>query len=115
MKEAEYSTVRKIRFLLKQIHIHPAYMLGPIFLSLLTAAFEGIGIGLLVPILTGFLQKNFSFIIDAPYIGRVMHLLPESILANDRILFGILLGGFVGIIITKNIPRINYMIIFRIN
>ena len=105
MKEAELSTVGKLCYVLRRINIHPMYLLGPIALSILTAAFDGIGLGLLIPILTGFREKNFQFIIDAPYIGPVMQFLPDSILADDRALFGILLSGFVAIIIMKNCLR----------
>lgn len=61
--------------------------------------------GLLIPILTGFLQKNFAFIKEAPYIGIVIMLLPSWILQSDRWLFGVLLSGFVAIIICKNLLR----------
>jgi len=102
MKESEFSTVGKIWYVLKQINIHPAYLLGPILLSMITAALEGVSLGLLIPILTGFLDRNFAFLIDAPYIGTVFNKLPSHILNDDKMLFGILLGGFVGMIIIKN-------------
>jgi len=112
MKETEYSNISKIWHLLKLIHVHPMYLCGSILLSLLTAVFEGVGIGLLIPILTGFLQKNFSFIIEAPYIGPVIQMLPESVLSDDRILFGVLLWSFVAIIVLKNIFR--YMTVLSV-
>ena len=92
-------------FLLKQMRIKPAYLLVPIGLSLLSAVFEGVGMSLLIPILNGFLQKSFSFISEAPVIGRAFNLLPEHIQANDRMLFGIMLGGFVVVYITKTVTR----------
>ncbi len=92
-------------FLLKQMHIKPIYLAIPIGLSLLSAVFEGAGMGLLIPILNGFLQKSFAFIADAPIIGKVFTALPEHIQTNDRMLFGILLAGFVVVYITKTVTR----------
>ena len=92
-------------YLLRRIHISPAYLLIPISLSLLSAAFEGAGISLLIPILNGFLQQNFSFVREAPYIGSVVNLLPDSVLGSDRVLFAVMLGGFITIYTLKNILR----------
>lgn len=61
--------------------------------------------GLLIPILTGFLQKNFAFIKEAPYIGDFIMMLPASVLNNDRNIFGVLLSGFIAAFILKNILR----------
>jgi len=99
------SVIGKILRLLREIHIHPAYLLIPISLSLCTAAFEGMGMGLLIPILNGFLQKSFAFILNAPYIGPLAQKLPSSFLQNDRLIFGVLLAGFIGVVIIKNIFR----------
>ena len=87
------------------MHIKPIYLAVPIGLSLLSAVFEGAGMGLLIPILNGFLQKSFAFIADAPIIGKIFMALPEHIQSNDRMLFGILLGGFVVVYITKTVTR----------
>ncbi|MDD4628518.1 MAG: ABC transporter ATP-binding protein [Candidatus Peribacteraceae bacterium] len=97
--------IGKILRLLREIRIHPAYLLIPITLSLCTAAFEGIGMGLLIPILNGFLQKSFAFLLSAPYIGPLAQKLPASFLNNDRLLFGLLLAGFIVVFILKNIFR----------
>ena len=99
------SAIGKLLFLLRGIHIHPAYLLIPIALSLLSAVFEGAGLGLLIPILNGFLQKSFSFVTDVPVLGSLLGLLPESILRNDQLLFGFLLSAFVVMYILKNILR----------
>ena len=99
------SVIGKILRLLREIRIHPAYLLIPISLSLCTAAFEGMGMGLLIPILNGFLQKSFTFILNAPYIGPLAQKLPSSFLQNDRLIFGVLLAGFIGVVIIKNIFR----------
>lgn len=101
----ECSAIRKILFLLRGIHLPLCYIVLPVLLGLAAAAFEGVGVGLLIPILNGFLQKSFAFVIDAPYIGPVFHLLPESILQNDRLLFGVFLAVFVVLYILRSILR----------
>ncbi|MDP7247789.1 MAG: ABC transporter ATP-binding protein, partial [Candidatus Peribacteraceae bacterium] len=105
MEAQDRSVAGKMMFLLKQMHIKPIYLAVPIGLSLLSAVFEGAGMGLLIPILNGFLQKSFAFIADAPIIGKIFMALPEHIQSNDRMLFGILLGGFVVVYITKTVTR----------
>lgn len=92
-------------YLLSKIHINPAYLLIPICLSILSAMLEGVGIGLLVPILNGFLQQSFTFLIDMPVIGTLLQYLPESILENDKMLFGVLITGFICLYILKNIIK----------
>ncbi|MDD3896369.1 MAG: ABC transporter ATP-binding protein [Candidatus Peribacteraceae bacterium] len=103
MRTKEQSIYGKMLYLLRQIHIHPAYLLIPISLSIVSALLEGVGIGLLIPILNGFLQQNFAFLLEMPVIGGVFQRLPEPILANDKMLFGILLTGFISLYIAKNI------------
>ena len=88
-----------------KIHIHPLYLLVPITLSIIAAVFEGITMGLLIPILNGFFQKSFTFIHDIPVLGRAVQYLPEDIFSNDRMVFGVLLGGLVCLYIIKNIVR----------
>lgn len=61
--------------------------------------------GLLIPILNGFIQKSFAFINNAPVIGRFFAQLPTSIQQNDRLLFGVLLTSFICIYILKDILR----------
>ncbi len=101
----ERSNVARIFQLLRWIGIQPVYLTIPLALAIISALFEGAGMGLLIPLLNGFLQKSFSFITDAPYIGPIMHKLPSSILENDRLLFGVLLAGFIAIQVLKNLFR----------
>lgn len=99
------TNVGKALFLLKGIHIHPAYLLIPLTLSLLAAAFEGVGMGLLIPILNGFLSKSFGFATGIPILGTLLQKLPQSFLQNDRLLFMVFLGGFITIYVLKNTLR----------
>lgn len=105
MPKSERTNVGKTLYLLQRIRIHPAYLLIPLFFTLLAAAFEGIAMGLLVPMLNGFLGKSFLFATDIPVLGKALRLLPPVILENDRLLFVVFLGGFIAIYVIKNILR----------
>lgn len=99
------STVGKLFRLLREINIHPRLLTIPILLSLIAAALEGAGMGLLIPLLNGFLQKNFTFLKDLPMVGNVLRFFPEWIVADDRMLFATLLGGFMVIYLLRNVFR----------
>ncbi len=105
MATKELTTVQQIFFLLRRIHMHWGYFLIPTFLFLIVASLEGVGMGLLIPILHGFLQKDYSFIKDIPGIATVLSFLPGNLDLDDRMLFVILMGSFVVVILLKNILR----------
>ena len=101
----ETENIGKILKLLKLIKVSPLYLLIPIALSLGAAAFEGVSVGLLIPLLSGFLTKDFSFIKQIPVLKDVIGFMPSGILESDKALFGVLIGIFVGAVILKNILR----------
>lgn len=105
MKDKPRTSIGKIFYLLQKIHIRWIHFAVPVVLGIFAAAFEGISLGLLIPILNGFLQKSFSFALDAPIIGPILAKLPPSILENDRLLFVVFMGMFVVAYILKNILR----------
>jgi len=105
MSSKERSVIAQVFALLRQIGIPPFYLAFPILLSLLTAAVEGASMGLLIPLLNGFLEKNFSFAKDVPLIGSLVAKLPSAILTSDRLLFATMLGGFIGLFLLKNVLR----------
>jgi ABC-type multidrug transport system fused ATPase/permease subunit len=105
MAQKPLTSIGKFLFLLRAIHMRPVYMLIPISIGIVASAFEGAGVGLLVPILNGFVHKSFAFITDAPIIGPLAKKLPPEILQNDRLVFGVLLGAFVTIYLLKNILK----------
>ncbi|MFH1443928.1 MAG: ABC transporter ATP-binding protein [Candidatus Peregrinibacteria bacterium] len=105
MPKSERTNVGKTLLLLREIHIHPAFLLIPLSFTLFAAAFEGMGMGLLIPILNGFLNKSFAFATDIPVLGNALLMLPPSLLANDRLVFMIFLGGFIGVYVLKNSLR----------
>jgi len=106
MKSAELTVIRNIFRVLRGIHVHPALLLAPILLSLAASVFEGASMGLLIPLLNGFLQQDFSFIKEAPYIGTVINSLPANILSSDKLLFVTLLTIFIFAVLLKNVLKL---------
>jgi ATP-binding cassette, subfamily B, bacterial MsbA len=100
-----HTSIGKVLRLLRFIHVRPLHVVIPIVFSVLAAVFEGAGMGLLIPILNGFLGKSFAFIFEVPYLGPLIKMLPESLLENDRLIFGILLGSFIVIFTLRNLLR----------
>lgn len=99
----DLGTILKIRRVLHGINIHPAYLVIPIVLSLVAALFEGVSVGLLIPMLNGFLQKDYSFIKELPVLGSAISQLPVSILDSDKMLFVVLVSTFIVSVLCKNI------------
>jgi ABC-type multidrug transport system fused ATPase/permease subunit len=81
------------------------YLVPPVLLGIAAATFEGMSIGLMFPLLQGFMQKDFSFIQQITGLGRVIQLLPESVALRDRTLFILLISIFVIAVILKNVLR----------
>ncbi len=104
-KTREVKTLGDLMRLLKWINIHPAWLIVPIVLSLAAATFEGASVALLIPLLNGFLQKDFSFIKEAPILGDVTVYLPESVTGSDQMLFVFLISIFVLAVILKNVLK----------
>ncbi len=105
MDHKTQSTIGNVFLLLKKIRIRPIHIIIPIALSAVAALLEGAGIGLLIPILDGFLHKSFGFITTTPYIGRWVAQLPPSILQNDRLIFAVLMGGFLLLYVLKSVMK----------
>jgi ABC-type multidrug transport system fused ATPase/permease subunit len=105
MQTSEFATAKQIFLLLRRVRIHGGYFLVPVVLFLFTSALEGIGMGLLIPILHGFLEQDFSFIKDIPGITTILSFLSPDLNLRDRTLFVVLMGIFVTVILLKNILR----------
>lgn len=100
----EFDTVRQILWLLRRVNIRPIFFLIPIIFALLGAALDGIGMGLLIPMLEGFLSMDYSFLKETPVINILIHSLPQWMLA-DRWLFIVLITIFSIVILLKNVLR----------
>jgi len=95
----------RIAVILKGVNIHPAYLTIPIVLSLMSAAFEGMSVGLLIPMLNGFLTKDFSFVKNSYGLSTLFRLLPSPLTGSDKSIFGTLLTIFVVSVILKNVLK----------
>lgn len=100
----EYRAVRNILSLLRGINIYPAYFLIPVGLGMVAALFEGASVGLLIPLLRGFLDQDFSFVMSLPYLGSLLRRLPFS-LSGDRHLFAFLVSAFIVAVLLKNVLK----------
>ena len=82
MLTKELKTLRQVFSLFRRINIHPAYFVPPVLLSIAAAAFEGVSMGLLIPMLEGFLTKDYSFIKETPVLKTIVQILPEAVTAG---------------------------------
>ena len=98
------STFGKLFYLLRRIHIRPLHIIIPIIFAILAAAFEGVGMGLLIPILNGFC-KSFAFVIDTPVLGDIWRCFLR-LCCKRQTFFAVLLGSFVCIYILKSLLRL---------
>ncbi len=101
----EFTVFGQIMRLLRRIHINPAYLLIPLGLSMLTATFEGLSVGLLIPLVQGTLSMDFGFMRTMRGVGTLLTYLPSAITDSNGNLIALLLSLFVIAIIVKNITR----------
>lgn len=105
MAPPEIDVFRKVGFLLKRVNINPLYFVVPILCSILAAGLEGLGIGLLLPMLNGFLTMNFDAVEKLPGLSWFLHVLFGGEQLRDRTLFIVLISLFAVSILLKNIFR----------
>ncbi|MBF0252410.1 MAG: ATP-binding cassette domain-containing protein [Candidatus Omnitrophica bacterium] len=61
-------------------------------LSFFVAFFDGLSIGLLIPILKGIIDKNFSFVFNVPILKTMFTMIPKRYIDNNSGIFLILLS-----------------------
>lgn len=101
----DIKTLRQVVYLFKRMHFRWWHFFAPVALSLFAAAFEGVGMGLLIPMLEGFLTKDYSFIKEIPVLSNIIAWLPDAIVEADRWLFASLMSFFVIATLLKNVLR----------
>ncbi|MBN1688969.1 MAG: ABC transporter ATP-binding protein [Candidatus Omnitrophica bacterium] len=74
-----YLTFRYLRDFMRGLDAKPILLVIPAILSLLGAVFEGISIGLLVPMMKGMIERDYSFIREMPILGNLVNMMPEVI------------------------------------
>jgi subfamily B ATP-binding cassette protein MsbA len=64
--------MNRILVLLKNAGIGPGIFALPIFWSVIASLFDGVSIGLFVPILKGISEGNYQFLAEYPYLGPIL-------------------------------------------
>ncbi|TRZ53089.1 MAG: ABC transporter ATP-binding protein [Dehalococcoidia bacterium] len=97
-----YITFLRASRFFRSMDIKLRHMLFPCFLALLASLFEGIGFGLLIPTVKGILEGNFSFVMDIPFLNKIME--PGFMLLgkSQPVIFGQLLALIFISILLKN-------------
>jgi ATP-binding cassette, subfamily B, bacterial MsbA len=102
-----YSAMRKF---FRIMGARPIHIMLPAFISFLAASFDGISIGLLVPLVKGVVSNSFDFIKDVPCLRYIIrsfpHLLSDTTTPN-RNAFLFLIGLIFLSVIFKN--TLNYI------
>ncbi len=63
--------LRILRNLFRETRTSIFAFLIPAVFSLLTAFFEGLSLGLLIPLVKGVIEENFAFFLQLPYVGQI--------------------------------------------
>lgn len=102
----EWEDFRNIRKLFELTGIKPVVFLLPMLLSFLTAFFEGVSFGLLVPLIRGIFYSDFSFLWKYPAVAEFLnriHWLQGSDV--NRGIFIMLCGGIFLSVFLKNLSQ----------
>lgn len=91
--------------MLRHAGMKPAYFILPGLLSAIAAAFEGLSVLLLVPIVQGLFNRDFSFIRENERVIQALSYFPASWSATDNAVLIFILIVFVIGIVLKNILR----------
>ena len=102
---SEWSNFRQMFTLLRNAGMKPAYFIFPGLLSAVAAVFEGISVVLLVPIVQGLFNRDFSFIRQSDRAQQLFSYFPQSWSATDHAILVFILSLFVVAVIFKNVFR----------
>ncbi|MFH0763396.1 MAG: ABC transporter ATP-binding protein [Candidatus Omnitrophota bacterium] len=89
--------------------VKPAHIVLPVFLSFIAASFDGISLGLLVPLVKGVVSNSFDFIKDMAGLKYIVRLFPQIFLdtnTSNKNAFLFLIGLVFLFVILKN--ALNY-------
>ncbi len=86
-----YSNINQTRIFLRQTGLRPRYFLVPVFLGFGASLFEGVNIGLLLPLVQGIVHLNFSVLKEMPILGTVLLRYPDVFNSNTSIFVFLLL------------------------
>ena len=78
------------RDLIQRMNLKARYFIAPALFSLGAALFDGLGIALLIPLLKGVIENDFSFATTTPVLKEMVGLFPESLTSSNTTLFIVL-------------------------
>ena len=102
---SEWSVIGRLLRLMRAVGMNPMKLILPMFCSLIAGAFEGISMGLLIPLLQGFLSRDFSFIQNIPVLSDAVEILRNYVAITDRSLFIFIVVLFFVAVLLKGILR----------
>lgn len=93
----------KLKELFHSLGIKPVNFIIPIFLSLIASLFEGISVGVLIPMVNGIISMNFSFVKELSVFRAIANILPKLSEISNTAIFVSLLGIIFSAAVLKNI------------
>lgn len=101
-----YSRLVILRKFLRIMGLKPVYIILPVVLSFIAASFDGIGIGLLIPLAKG-MVSDFNFVKEIPVLSKLLtlfpNLLPTHFLTPNKSIFLFLVILIFVSVLLKNI------------
>ncbi|UCG34869.1 MAG: ABC transporter ATP-binding protein [Candidatus Omnitrophota bacterium] len=82
-----YKRFLKLRRLFNKVGLNIWFFVIPGILSFVSASFHGLGMGLLIPILKGIIDKDFGFVKQTLILKDIAALLPQSFTYNNTRIF----------------------------
>lgn len=101
----EWANFRQMFTMLRNAGMKPAFFIVPGLLSAVAAGFEGVSVLLLVPIVQGLFNRDFSFIRQNVRAQEVFSYFPASWSATDHAVLLFILIVFVIAVVLKNVFR----------
>ena len=98
-----YVTLSRLKRFFNSMDIRLRYIALPCLLAFIASLFEIIGFGLLIPVIRGIFQQNFTFVAGIPLLNRIIG--PWLVFLGDRqsVIFGLLIAMIFLAIILKNV------------
>lgn len=106
-----YNRLVKLREFLVKIKINPGSFVAAIFLSCLAAIFEGISVGVLIPMVKGILSMDFTFVQSMPILGMAVLFLSRFFVMSNISIFIFLISIIFISAVLKNIFQYTYVIL----
>jgi len=88
---------------LRKMDVKLLYFVIPVFLSMAVALFEGLSLGLLVPLAKGVIYQDFGFTRALPVFNNIIALLPENLTKTDSFIFAFIVTLIFAAVILKNV------------